>query len=187
MLREQKLWDVLEAADLIYAVDGATGERCGWFYGDPAIESLPIDPRTPGTAPLVVEIPVDRASDDRANLAGAVWGTKGSCCYTGDLRETLSEPTVVEDLRNADIIYAVDGRTDERCGWFYGDPATESLPIYDLEPWRAPAVVVVKVNPWSDDREVLAEAVWRIKGSCCYPPDEVKSCGADARSDPEFA
>ena len=172
MLREHMLWDVLKAADVIYAVDGATDERCGLFYGDPAIESLPIDLRTPGTTPLVVEIPVDRASDDRANLAGAVWVVKGSCCYTGDLRETLNEPGVVEDLSDADIIYAVDSWTGERCGLFYGDPATEPLPGNRLEFWEAPVVLEIVVNRGSDDLAVLAEAVRFIKGSCCYSTDE---------------
>ena len=88
------------------------------------------------------------------------------------LDERLRVPGVRDLLKGADVIDAVDAETGERCGLFHGDPATESLPIDHLEPWRRPAVVEVLVNALSDDREVLAEVVWDIKGSCTYPAGE---------------
>ena len=166
----------MKAAELIYAVNAATGERCGLFYGDPAIESLPLDPDDPFSWPAVVEFPVDRETDNLESLAGAVRGYKGSSSFVADLRKVLREPEMVENLMRSDLIYAVNAATGERCGLFYGDPAIESLPIYRLEWSLAPAVMEVYVNPLSDDREVLAEAVRDIKGSCRYP-----AAGPEAR------
>jgi hypothetical protein len=176
--REESLRQVLrrdwairevQAAELIDAVDAATGRRCGLFYGDPAIESRPIHPSRPWDRPPVLEVRVDREGDDCAILAAAVERIKGSCHFVADLRKILSEPATVGNLRRSDLSFAVDAATGERCGLFYGDPATESLPIYHLEPWRQPAVLEVYVDPLSDDRAVLASAVREIKGSCCDP------------------
>jgi hypothetical protein len=185
-LLERGAFDLRKAADVIYAVDRSTGMRCGLFYGDPEIEFLPIDPDRPFTWPAIVDYRVDREIDNLDSLAGAVELVKGSCCFVGDLRKRLKEPWLLEDLRIADIVYAVDSWSGERCGLFYGDPETESLPIYDQQPWKAPAVLEITVNHWSDDLEVLAEAVRSIKGFCCYPPDEVETGGAGVRSDPEI-
>jgi hypothetical protein len=172
VLKEPEMVEDLRNADIIYAVDGATRERCGLFYGDPATESLPIYPLQPWRAPAVLEVRVNALSDDREILADAVFDIKGSCRYETDIRKVLGDPENVADVSNADIICAVDRATGERCGLFYGDPATESLPIYRLQPLQKPAVLEFYVNPLSDDREVLAEAVRDIKGSCCYPAEE---------------
>jgi hypothetical protein len=126
-------------------------------------------------------VPVDRESEELETLAEWVELVKGSCSFAGDIRRFLEQPESVESLEAADLIYAVDGATGERCGLFYGDPATESLPIHQLKPWLAPAVMEVPVNTLSDDREVLAKAVRSIKGSCSYAPDLRKLLG-----DPEF-
>jgi hypothetical protein len=173
----------LRAADIIYAVDGETDERCGLFYGDPATESLPIDPLRPWLEPAVMEVRVNALSDDREVLANAVFKIKGSRCYATDLRKVLRDPEVLEDLTNADIIYAIDRASEGRCGLFYGDPATESLPIYRLQPLLQPAVLEVFVDPLSDDRKLLAEAVRDIKGSCCYPIGDEEA----VRIDPQQA
>jgi hypothetical protein len=180
-------FDLVKAADVIYAVDRSTGERCGLFYGDPERESLPIDPDRPSTWPAIVEFPVDRETGDLDSLAGAVELIKGGCCFVGDLRKRLKDRRFREDLWIAEIVYAVDSWTGERCALLYGDPSTESLPIYRLEPLKAPAVLEVTVNHASDDLEVLAKAVWSIKGFCCYPPEEGETGGADARRDPEIS
>lgn len=185
-LLERANIEILKAGDVIYAVDRSTGMRCGLFYGDPETEFLPIDPDRPFTWPAIVDYWVDRETGDLDSLAGAVELVKGSCCFVGDLRKRLKEPWLLEDLRIADIVYAVDSWSGERCGLFYGDPETESLPIYDQQPWKAPAVLEITVNHWSDDLEVLAEAVRSIKGFCCYPPDEEETGGAGVRPDPEI-
>jgi hypothetical protein len=180
-------FDLVKAADVIYAVDRSTGKRCGLFYGDPERESLPIDPDRPFSWPAIVEFPVDRETGDLDALAGAVQLIKGGCCFVGDLRKRLKDRWFREDLCIAEIVYAVDSWTGERCALLYGDPSTESLPIYRLEPLKAPAVLEIAVNHASDDLEVLAEAVRSIKGYCCYPPEEREMGAADARRDPEIS
>jgi hypothetical protein len=98
-----------------------------------------------------------------------------------DLNERLSERWAMDSMESADVIYAVDGAAGERCGLFYGDPATQSLPIDHLQPWRAPAVLEVFVNALSGDREVLAQAVQDNEGSGFYPVDEEETGSADGR------
>jgi hypothetical protein len=155
----------LRSADIINAVDQSTDERCGLFCGDLALASLPIHVLPPGPGPGVLEVRVDRKSDDREVLAQAVRRIKGRCCYAGDLRETLADPTERQFLRSADIIYAVDGATGQRCAVVYGDPETESVARIPHMPWTMPAVVQVRVNRGTDDLAVLAAAVRDIKGS----------------------
>jgi hypothetical protein len=115
-----------------------------------------------------MEIQVNALSDDREVLAKAVRRIKGSCCYATDLRKVLRDPEFVEELSDADIIYAVERATGGRCGLFFGDPANEGVPIHPLQPSFKHSVMEVIVDPLSDDREVLAEAVREIKGSRCY-------------------
>jgi hypothetical protein len=161
----------LKVADVVYAVDATTGQRCGLFFGDPEIEWQPIDPNDPFSWPAVVEVPVDRDGGDLETLAGWLEVTRGSCSFVADLRKELEDPEMVEGLANADLIYAVDGATGERCGLFFGDPEIEARPIPAVRPWLRPKVMEVRVNPLSDDREVLAEAVFGIKGECTYAMD----------------
>ena len=87
--------------------------------------------------------------------------------------------SAVEDLRNADIIYAIDYVTDERLALLYGDPATESLPTYYLRPWEAPCVMGYRVIAGSGDLVLLIEAVRDIKGSCLYPAAGSEAWDAD--------
>jgi hypothetical protein len=90
----------------------------------------------------------------------------------GDIRKLLAKSWARFELQIADLIYAVDSWTGERCGLFYGDPATESLPIYDLMPWKRPCVMEIGASHACDNGEILAEAVWDIKGWCSDPADE---------------
>jgi hypothetical protein len=74
----------VNVADLIYAIDVATGERCGLLYGDPEIESLPRDPLSPWTWPVIMEFSVDLETDDMEHVVRAVWDIKCWCCYPID-------------------------------------------------------------------------------------------------------
>ena len=48
-LRERSTWDLIKSAEIIYAVDCATGERCGVFFGDPRWSRSPFsNPTDPG-------------------------------------------------------------------------------------------------------------------------------------------
>jgi hypothetical protein len=133
-------------------------------------------PTSPGPLAGHRGVPVDRETDDLQVEADWVELIKVSCCCAGDIRKLLEKSWARFEVRIADLIYAVDSWTGERCGLFYGDPATESLPIYDLMPWKRPCVLEIGVNHASDDMEILAQAVWDIKGCCSYPAEEDECC-----------
>ena len=145
------------------------GERCGLFFGDPAMESPPVDPNRPWTWLAVAEFAVDLETDDLDSLAAMVELLKGSCTLRGEHPEDPQGTRDGGGRQDAEIIYAVDAATGDRCGVIYGDPAGEMIPAYGFDNWRKPCVLEVRVNPLSDDREVLAEAILYLQGFVLLP------------------
>jgi hypothetical protein len=159
---------LLPTADVVYATDASTGRRFAVFYGRPADVGVRPNLLRPWVDPAWVEFPVDRDKDDPRRLAKKVRYHKGSCLFAEDLWRMLRDPFIVGALEFADLIFAVDKQTGERCDLFYGDPATEPKANRLHHPCRYSPVVSIKVNLLSDDRDLLAQAVRRAKGSCCY-------------------
>jgi hypothetical protein len=139
---------LVEAADIIDAVDSSTGRTCRVLHGDPATESRPVDLAGPWTPPTVVKFWVDRRTDELESLVRVVRRIKGSYRFVKDLRDILGEPEAVADPRSTDLI---DGGMADCVVLSYIDPATGSVPISRLEPWLAPAVTRVQIHPLGDD------------------------------------
>ncbi len=85
-----ELWEVLENpevisdlqdAAIVYAVDYLTGRRCGLYFGDPAMESLPRPEPLPWDSPFLLEFCLHNDNDEPEMLAEAVRRIKGSCTY----------------------------------------------------------------------------------------------------------
>lgn len=167
-------------ADVIDAVEAATGERGRLFHGDHEVATRPVHPLSDRDRPAVLDVRVDRAGDDLEVLAEAVERVKGSCHDVGQLEQLLEDPQVLVAPGDSGIVHAVDDLKGERCGLSFGDPATEWLPLYDRMPSPGPLVSGFRVHREADDRELLAAAVRRIDGSCA---DRADTSGTRAAGD----
>ena len=123
------------------------------YYGRDAGPTVPARSPQADVKPAIADgVPANPSSRDTRND-----GRKE------DLREILRQDWAVLELQIAEIIYAVDRATGDRCGLFYGDPTLELEPIDPFWPWKKAAVLEVRVDRDRDDRQVLVEAVERVR------------------------
>jgi hypothetical protein len=88
-----------------------------------------------------------------------------------DLWKTFGEAEMAGDRGGTAPITAGAALAPERVELFYIDPATEARPICRREPWLAPTVIRVRVNPLGDD-EARPGAVPSVQGGCGDSPED---------------